>query len=667
MPEVGDVLDGYRLDAVIGRGGMGTVYRATDLALEKTVAVKIIAPHLASDDTFVGRFREEAKALARLDARGIVGIHAMRETDDAMILVMEHVEGPSLKTVLQRRGALDPAEAVSLTRQIVEAVRHAHDADVLHRDLKPSNILIDGGRATITDFGLAKIVTSDAKLTSTHQRMGTVAYMSPEQIRGLQNVNAASDLFSVGLIAYEMLAGRLPYDASASEYAIQRAIVEEPFPPPSTYAPPVPSWLDGFVMQLIAKDPAQRPRNAAAALRQLPDLDDDDVEAFSLSRSTWGASSLSPVQWGSMVALLCVLLALAFVGVRSALQVPAGTPMSDSLRMSMLSVTSTPTGADVVVNGDSLGRTPLRHAGVPAGSVRVRLAKSGHAPIDTMVSARTTPRFAAALDPTASRDTAAPSDARADARPASPPATEPSATEPSARENPSDDPATSAPPSVPPGVLLIRSMPSNASVFVDGQSMGLSPVQLDDLTPGSYNVLLRRTDHRPFRTTVEVAAGDTMEVAPSLTPEPAVVTLRAMPSGDVIINGTARARDARTAVIDSLMPGTHDLELVSRQGRWSTTVQLDPGERYQRMIDFSQTVTVGVTAQTMDGTPVPNATVTVDDSTAGYTPQRLTLSVGQHTLRVSKEGYAPLTRTLMMERMREEPIVFELTPADGNS
>jgi predicted Ser/Thr protein kinase len=657
MPEVGDVLDGYRLDGVIGRGGMGTVYRATDLALEKTVAVKIIAPHLARDDTFVGRFREEAKALARLDARGIVGIHAMRETDDAMILVMEHVEGPSLKTVLQRRGALDPDEAVALTRQILEAVQHAHEADVLHRDLKPSNILIDDGRATITDFGLAKIVTSDAKLTSTHQRMGTVAYMSPEQIRGLQNVNAASDLFSVGLIAYEMLGGRLPYDASASEYAIQRAIVEERFPPPSTYAPNIPSWLDGFVMQLIAKDPAERPRSAAAALQQLPDLDDTGIEEFSLSRDARGASSLSPAQWGSVAAVVGVLLALTFVGVRAALRMPAGGPRDDASRMTMLSVTSTPDGADVILNGDSMGRTPLRHATIPAGSVRVQLAKSGRTPVDTTIDARTTPRLAATLGPAAGppADTATARDPRSTAVPASP----------SADDAPADDRATPAPPS--PGVLLIRSTPPDASVAVDGRSMGLSPVLLDNLAPGAYDVRLRLNDHRPFRTTVEVASGDTLEVTPSLTPNPAVVTLRAMPSGDVIINGTARARDASTSVIDSLMPGTHDLELVSPQGRWSETVQLDPGERYQRVIDFSQTVTAGITAQTTDGTPIPNATVVVDDSTAGYTPQRLTLHVGQHTIRVSKEGYAPLTRTLMMEGDRDAPIVFELTPADGES
>jgi serine/threonine protein kinase len=264
VPNVGDVLDGYRLDAVIGRGGMGTVYRATDTALEKTVALKVIAPHLANDDTFVQRFREEAKALARLDADGIVDVYTMRETDEALFFVMEHIEGPSLQTVLERQGALGPDQALSLLRQVLEAVGHAHASGVLHRDLKPSNILLNAdGRAVITDFGLAKILASDAELTATHDQLGTVAYMSPEQIEGLQNVDEASDLFSVGLIAYEMFTGRLPFDRSQSDFAIQQSIVEGAFPPPVTHEPAPPpgggSTDFGPAGEGSGRSPARRP------------------------------------------------------------------------------------------------------------------------------------------------------------------------------------------------------------------------------------------------------------------------------------------------------------------------------------------------------------------------------------------------------------------------
>ncbi|WP_240333247.1 serine/threonine-protein kinase [Salinibacter ruber] len=279
MPDAGDILDGYRLDAVIGRGGMGTVYRATDQALEKTVALKVIAPHLADDDTFVRRFREEAKALARLDADGIVDVYTLRETEEALFFVMEHVEGPSLETVLRRRGQLEPPQALSLLRQVLTAVGHAHASGVLHRDLKPSNILIDAdGQAVITDFGLAKILASDADLTATHDQLGTVAYMSPEQVKGLQNVDAASDLFAVGLLAYEVLTGRLPFDRSGSDFVVQRAIVDASFPPPSTHAPEVPPAVEQVVLDLLSKDPAARPPDARAALDRLPAPEAADEE-----------------------------------------------------------------------------------------------------------------------------------------------------------------------------------------------------------------------------------------------------------------------------------------------------------------------------------------------------------------------------------------------------
>jgi serine/threonine protein kinase len=242
MPSVGDVLDGYRLDAVLGRGGMGTVYRATDRALEKTVALKVIAPHLADDDTFVRRFREEAKALARLDADGIVDVYTLRETEQALFFVMEHIAGPSLDVVLQRRGALPPASGLELLRQVLAAVGHAHASGVLHRDLKPSNILLHDGEAVITDFGLAKILASDADLTATHEQLGTVAYMSPEQIEGLRNVDERSDLFSVGLIAYESPAGcRLTARRAISSSSGPSSKNHSPRPPP-TRRPCRPRW-----------------------------------------------------------------------------------------------------------------------------------------------------------------------------------------------------------------------------------------------------------------------------------------------------------------------------------------------------------------------------------------------------------------------------------------
>ena len=270
---IGQTIDGYRIEDVIGRGGMGTVYKAVDVALDKTVALKIISPHLAEDETFLKRFRAEAKALARLDAPGIVRVLTLRETERGVFIVMEYVEGDTLSTLVRRHAPFDWERALPLFRQILEAIHHAHASGVLHRDLKPSNILVtEDGQVKMTDFGLAKIQTSDADLTTTFETAGTIYYMSPEQIKGLRHVDERSDLFALGMIGYEVLTGRLPVDKTGSNYAIQHAIVEEPLPPPTEFASDLPEALADWLMTMLAKDPADRFQSADEALAALESL-----------------------------------------------------------------------------------------------------------------------------------------------------------------------------------------------------------------------------------------------------------------------------------------------------------------------------------------------------------------------------------------------------------
>ncbi len=659
MPDVGDVLDGYRLDAVIGRGGMGTVYRATDMALEKTVALKVIAPHLADDETFVQRFREEAKALARLDADGIVDVFAMRETEEALFFVMEHVEGSSLETVLQRRGALDPPEALSLLRQVLAAVGQAHASGVLHRDLKPSNILLDAdGRAVITDFGLAKILASDAELTATHEQLGTVAYMSPEQVEGLQNVNEASDLFSVGLIAYEVLTGRLPFDRSESDFVIQRAIVEESFPPPSAYAPEVPPSVEEVVLDLLSKNPADRPPDAPTARARLPAPQQDEAAPILVPDApSTSNTALSVPQWVGIAATVVLVMVGTYAGVRAALglsvfSLSAPTP-PDSSRLAAEASAPTQRQPATSDSGQAdVSRTDVSPADTTpsgealAGAERTDDAEQvGDAP-SSSDSRSSTDRSSSPPPATASADNPSADEADASSRPASADETPPQTTE-------------SSPVG---GALVVRSRPDGATVRLDDASAGRTPVTMGDLNPGRHRIAVQLEDHRPFETTVDVLADDTTELTPVLSPRPAVVRLRVRPDGEVRINGTRRAADAGGPVVDSLSPGTHRLTLISDLGRWETQLQLEAGERYQRTVDFTQRVEAAVTARTPKGAPLPNAAVRVDGESVGYTPQRLTRRVGQHTIRVEKEGYVPAERTVLFDPGMDSPMVFELSP-----
>jgi len=651
MPDAGDILDGYRLDAIIGRGGMGTVYRATDQALEKTVALKVIAPHLADDETFVRRFREEAKALARLDADGIVDVYTLRETEEALFFVMEHVEGPSLETVLRRRGQLEPPQALSLLRQVLPAVGHAHASGVLHRDLKPSNILIDAdGQAVITDFGLAKILASDADLTATHDQLGTVAYMSPEQVKGLQNVDAASDLFAVGLIAYEVLTGRLPFDRSESDFVVQRAIVDASFPPPSTYAPEVPPAVEQVVLDLLSKDPAARPPDAQAALTRLPAPETADEEPLlTLDAPPSPDADFTSWQWAGLAVGTLLVLMGTYAGVRATLGLPI---------LSAEGPAPPETTRTAAATADPFAQEQAR---APAADDAGLSAREKEEP-----SSEASP-------PTNALPEEAPSDesdpgADASSEDSTPPAASSSGTSSngtsgaasSATSDPDDEPAPSSEPAM--GAVTVRSNPDGATVRLDERAVGRTPLTIGDLAPGTYRLLLDRDEHRAQEATVQVTANDTVVVSPTLSPRPAVVRLGTRPDGEVRINGASRASTTDGLVVDSLSPGAHTVVFTSALGRWEMEVTLDPGETYERTIDFTERVESAVTARALDGPPLPNATVTVEGDTVGFTPQRLTLRVGERTIRVSKDGYAPAERTVRVEPGMDTPFVFELAP-----
>lgn len=244
-PAIGSTLAGYRLDELIARGGMGVVYRATQLALERPVALKVIAPHLAGDAGFRERFLRESRLAARLEHPGVVPVYDAREEDGELIVAMRLIEGGNLKQRIAARGPLPPAEAVALLGQVAEALDAAHAAGIVHRDVKPHNVLLEGERAYLTDFGLAKALGESGVLSGA-SIAGTAEYMSPEQWRG-RDVGPAADVYSLGCVLYEAVTGVAPF--------ARRAGGAEP---------EMPRGLDAVVERAVAKDPAERYPSAGA-------------------------------------------------------------------------------------------------------------------------------------------------------------------------------------------------------------------------------------------------------------------------------------------------------------------------------------------------------------------------------------------------------------------
>ncbi|MDM7988888.1 protein kinase [Arthrobacter sp. zg-Y877] len=257
--------DRYFVRSLVARGGMSTVYLATDRRLDRDVALKVLYPHLAADRGFLRRFESEAKSAARLSHPHVVGVLDQGITDSLAYLVMEYVPGRTLRGLLDERGTLSPRLALALLDAVVEGLAAAHDAGLVHRDVKPENVLLaDNGRIKIADFGLARAVSTN---TNTGTLVGTVAYLAPELVTA-GGADERSDVYSAGIMLYEMLTGRQPYTGDAP-IQVAFAHVHSTVPAPSVLCPGLAEDLDELVRWCTAKDPEERPVNGRALLGEL--------------------------------------------------------------------------------------------------------------------------------------------------------------------------------------------------------------------------------------------------------------------------------------------------------------------------------------------------------------------------------------------------------------
>ncbi|CAG2153902.1 serine/threonine-protein kinase [Cupriavidus numazuensis] len=278
----------YEIRTLLGRGGIGEVYGAFDTELEREVAIKTLRPELSLDKGFLERFRAEATSLARLNHPNITTLYALFRDGDTVCMVMELVRGQTLETMLQRLGKFPVRDSLAVIIQAVMGLRYAHRAGVIHRDIKPSNLMLtDGGTLKIMDFGIARIQGSQ-RLTRQGDVVGTLAYASPEQLRGNEG-DGRSDQYSLATVLYEMLSGRLPFSAT-SDYELIRAQVETVPPPLAPLCGDLDPQVEGALMQALSKSPQERfetveefgrALGASALLADAPDIVRDGIwQAF---------------------------------------------------------------------------------------------------------------------------------------------------------------------------------------------------------------------------------------------------------------------------------------------------------------------------------------------------------------------------------------------------
>ena len=252
----------YRVEDMLGSGGMALVYRARDEELDRPVAIKVLADNLAADDAFRKRFVREARLAAQLAHKNVAQVYDSGEADGRPYIVMEYVEGETFAELLARRGRIPPAEAIQLALQVCAGLEHAHRAGLVHRDIKPQNLLISGdGTVKIVDFGIARS-SHGTRLTEAGSVLGTAAYLAPEQAAG-EDVTPAADVYALGVVLYELLAGRTPHTAESLTQFLTRGH-EQPIPALRELAPEVTETLEDVVMRCLARIPAYRPASADA-------------------------------------------------------------------------------------------------------------------------------------------------------------------------------------------------------------------------------------------------------------------------------------------------------------------------------------------------------------------------------------------------------------------
>jgi serine/threonine protein kinase len=417
----------YELDGIVGRGGMAEVFRARDIRLDRIVAVKTLRDDLARDQTFQARFRREAQSAASLNHPSIVAVY---DTGEDMVghtpvpyIVMEYVDGRTLRDLLRDDRRLLPERALEITDGVLRALDYSHRNGIVHRDIKPGNVMLTRtGDVKVMDFGIARAVSdAQATMTQTAQVIGTAQYLSPEQARG-ERVDARSDLYSTGCLLYELLTGRPPFTGDSPVAIAYQHVRENPIPP-SRVDPEIPSWADSIVLKAMAKDPGDRYQSAGEmrndiqrALQGMPVAAPTRLDAYQGTRRMGAAtqmagatSAIPPYDYGPpdeppgrggrkkwpwvVAALAAVLLIVGLVyafnyvsgsgssyAVPDVVGLPVATAQKDIANAHLVSSVKMQASSSVT-KGDVISTSPANGTNVPKGSTVKLLVSSGTAKV----------------------------------------------------------------------------------------------------------------------------------------------------------------------------------------------------------------------------------------------------------------------------------------------
>jgi serine/threonine-protein kinase len=512
----------YEILRLLGKGGMGAVFLAHDLTLEREVAIKVLPPDFSTDPQVIKRFQQEAKTAAKLDHNNIIPIYRVESEEGVNYFVMKYISGTSLEDVLESKQPLTYDYAQRILWEAACALGHAHSRGVVHRDVKPANIMFDhDGRVMLTDFGISKALQSASGLTGTGMIIGTPHYMAPEQAKG-QPVDGRADQYSLGVVAYRLLAGSLPFSGDSVHTILYKHIFEEA-PRVSALRKDIPRFLTDPIQRALSKDPAERfPTMEHFATAIWPE---QPVSATGkatprpvLQRPAPGGRTGAPVTSDAPTEHVASAAAapttpLPSVRARTAPARPAPKRSSMAGLFVLLAVVAVGAGGYVWWSGrDAAGGEGEPAATDPPVAPPVANPAPAATPQSLAVATQTPGTTATAIVPPPSQ---------------APPVSDRRVTTPR-RESPRP-PARQAPPPVvqapPPqapveeqGFLTIDADPFG-TVFVDGVNVGTTPLVQFGVKPGSHQLRIENPGYKTFTERVQVEAGNTIRKRYTLTPE----------------------------------------------------------------------------------------------------------------------------------------------------
>jgi serine/threonine protein kinase len=731
---IGSLLDHYKIIEVLGRGGMGVVYKALNIHLDKIVAIKTIALGLSSHENFINRFQTEARALAKLEDPNIVRIYDLRVDDDQWYIVMEYVEGGTLADRIRGNKAIPYLSALPIMKQLLNAIGHAHRVGIIHRDIKPTNVMITrDGIVKVTDFGLAKDQQHHNN-TIAGSTGGTLYYMSPEQVKGLFYTDHRSDIYSLGLTFYEMLAGKIPFRKDDTDFAIREAIIKRRFPPPSHFNPDIPVALNSIIMRAIEKNPDQRYQGVNEMLESVIKFEKhqtfwaptapkqiynpDTVHDISKIPTPPETQQISYVQsgsrqkpkvnlwkWISASFLLPFLIWIALTNFHPNHTENSDQPLTFTIR-------SDPDAAFIISNGDTLGRTPVFNALLPAGTANLLITKENFLSLDTtmLIDSQKNSTLIFQLQSKVPPEI------------------------PIAEIN-SDIPVVPKDINDSHGKIHIKTEPPGALVYQDGTFIGISPLEkvnlrgglyefqvkkegyatetrhvqissgeseslnliltmqivsahitsepdgadilvngipvpnvvtpsvINDLAPGVYQITLRKPGYIPYKTELELKTGISNQLSATLFKATGKIRLLIKPWGSIYIDEQIRKENTNVSFSETLDEGDHLVTVIHPTfGTWEKKITISPGETQDFIVDFSQTVNVRVTAFDTEGRPVWADIIVDDELTGNMTPKEIAVRIGRRTFSAEKEGYEMVggSLSLMLDKNLNEPLKFIL-------